>query len=45
MQTLEEQSRQGFVIICGAGVAGLAAAWWMQRAGWRVPVAAEGVIG
>ncbi|ADJ64134.1 FAD-binding protein [Herbaspirillum seropedicae] len=38
MQTLEEQSRQGFVIICGAGVAGLAAAWWMQRAGWRVLV-------
>ncbi|NUT61851.1 FAD-dependent oxidoreductase [Herbaspirillum sp. C9C3] len=36
MQMREETSRQSFVVICGAGIAGLAAAWWMQRAGWRV---------
>lgn len=26
------------VVISGAGVAGLAAAWWLARAGWRVTV-------
>ncbi|MFH3480737.1 FAD-dependent oxidoreductase [Xanthobacter variabilis] len=26
------------VVISGAGVAGLAAAWWLSRAGWRVTV-------
>jgi 2-polyprenyl-6-methoxyphenol hydroxylase-like FAD-dependent oxidoreductase len=30
--------KQAFAVICGAGVAGLAAAWWLRRAGWRVLV-------
>lgn len=33
--------RQGFAVICGAGVAGLATTWWLQRAGWRVLVAEQ----
>jgi 2-polyprenyl-6-methoxyphenol hydroxylase-like FAD-dependent oxidoreductase len=24
------------VLICGAGIAGLAAAWWLERGGWQV---------
>lgn len=30
--------KQASALVCGAGVAGLAAAWWLQRAGWRVLV-------
>lgn len=30
------------VIISGAGVAGLAAAWWLARAGWQVQVVERG---
>jgi 2-polyprenyl-6-methoxyphenol hydroxylase-like FAD-dependent oxidoreductase len=30
----EEQQLK--VIICGAGIAGLSLAWWLQRAGWNV---------
>lgn len=42
---MNEQSkkiRPAQVLICGAGVAGLAAAWWLQRAGWRVVVVEQG---
>lgn len=33
--------KQGFAVICGAGVAGLAAAWWLRQAGWRVLLAEQ----
>ncbi|WP_415268100.1 FAD-dependent monooxygenase [Acidovorax sacchari] len=30
--------KQPFALIAGAGVAGLAAAWWLSHAGWRVRI-------
>ena len=28
-------------VICGVGIAGLTAAWWLDRQGWQVLVAAD----
>ncbi|WP_248909139.1 FAD-dependent monooxygenase [Halocatena marina] len=36
--TEETQQTEGSVIICGAGIAGLTLAWWMDRIGWDVLV-------
>ncbi|ODR79864.1 hypothetical protein BG842_04970 [Haladaptatus sp. W1] len=32
------QQKEGNIIICGAGIAGLTLAWWMERNGWDVLV-------
>ena len=31
------------VIICGAGIAGLTLAWWLERTGWDVLVVEKAV--
>lgn len=36
--TEKTQQKRGSVIICGAGIAGLTLAWWMERTGWDVLV-------
>ena len=33
-----EQKKMPLAVIAGAGIAGLAAAWWLSRAGWRAIV-------